>query len=84
MRVTVTEFRKNLFQIIDRALNGELVEVTHRGQQIRLVPEVAGSKLDRLVEHDCFPRSVEDFDAALDAQRREMIAAWDEKWDGRK
>jgi prevent-host-death family protein len=38
MKVTSTEFRKNLFQIVERALRGEFVEVAHKGRVIRLVP----------------------------------------------
>ena len=38
MKVTSTEFRKNLFQIVERALQGEFVEVAHKGRLVRLVP----------------------------------------------
>src|SRR5580704_3652623 len=38
VKVTSTEFRKNLFQIVERALQGEFVEVVHKGRFVRLVP----------------------------------------------
>ena len=38
MRVTSTEFRADLFQIVERALQGELVEFAHDGRVVRLVP----------------------------------------------
>src|ERR1017187_7308121 len=49
-KVTSTEFRKNLFQIVERVLQGELVEVAHKGRLIRLVPVNKPSKLSRLVK----------------------------------
>jgi antitoxin (DNA-binding transcriptional repressor) of toxin-antitoxin stability system len=50
MRVTITEFRRNLFQLVDRVIAGETVEFVHHGATVRLVvPEgSAPSKLDRL------------------------------------
>ena len=47
MKVTSTEFRKNLFQLFERAVQGELVEVLHKGRLIRLVPEEKATKLSR-------------------------------------
>ena len=38
MKVSSAEFRENLFQIIDRALHGEFVEVVHKGRVLRLLP----------------------------------------------
>jgi antitoxin (DNA-binding transcriptional repressor) of toxin-antitoxin stability system len=64
MKVTSTAFRKNLFQIVERALQGELVEVAHKGRLIRLVPENKPSKLSRLVERDTINGTLEDLDRA--------------------
>ena len=36
MKVTSTAFRKNLFQFVERGLQGELVEVAHKGRLIHL------------------------------------------------
>ena len=38
MTVTITEFRKNVFELVERALNGELIEVSHKGKLVRLTP----------------------------------------------
>jgi antitoxin (DNA-binding transcriptional repressor) of toxin-antitoxin stability system len=64
MKVTSTAFRKNLFQIVERALQGELVEVAHKGRLIRLVPENKPSKLSRLLERDTINGTLEDLDRA--------------------
>ena len=50
MRVSITEFRKNLFKLVERVIGGETVEFVHQGTTVRLVvPEGSTiSKLDRL------------------------------------
>ena len=49
VKVTITEFRKNLFKLVERAIAGESVEFIHRGTTIQLViPETSSSKLARL------------------------------------
>jgi antitoxin (DNA-binding transcriptional repressor) of toxin-antitoxin stability system len=49
MKVTITEFRKDLFKLVEKVIAGESVEFVHQGATIRLVvPEGRSSKLDRL------------------------------------
>jgi len=49
MKVTITEFRQNLFKLVERVIAGETVEFVHQGTTVRLVvPEGPSSKLDRL------------------------------------
>ena len=49
VKVTVTEFRKNLFKLVEKVIAGETVEFVHQGTTVRLViPEHPASKLDRL------------------------------------
>ena len=50
MKVTITEFRRNLFTLVERVIAGETVEFVHQGTTVRLViPERSvPSKLDRL------------------------------------
>jgi prevent-host-death family protein len=62
MKFSSTEFRKNLFQIVDRVLQGELVEVAHNGRIIRLVPEDKPSKMSRLVQRDTINGTPEDLE----------------------
>jgi len=75
MQISVTEFRKNLFQILDRALNGEYIEVAHKGKRVRLMPQPTLSKLDRLVDHESLRCTTEEFEAAEEELSREMAAA---------
>ena len=49
MKLSITEFRKNLFKFVERVIAGETVEFVHQGTTVRLViPEQRSSKLDRL------------------------------------
>ena len=75
-RYSVAEARNNLPKLLDRALAGEEVTITRRGEAIaRLVPErVVGAPLDLewLDAHRVTPKAGTDFDsAALIRQMRD-------------
>ena len=80
MKVTSTEFRKDLFQIVERALQGEFVEVVHKGRLVRLVPGDKPSKLARLIERDTIRGTLADLDQAQQELDAEVRTAWEEKW----
>ena len=82
MKVTSTEFRKNLFQIVEKALHGEF-EVAHKGRSVRLVPADGSSKLARLVPRDTICGTFEDLDTAQKELDAEMRNAGEEKWASR-
>ena len=84
MKVTSTEFRKNLFQIVERVLQGELVEVAHKGRLIRLVPENKPLKLSRLVQRDTINGTAEDLARAQGQLDEELRASWEGKWDSQQ
>jgi prevent-host-death family protein len=81
--VTVTEFRRNLFKLLEKVIAGETVEVTHRGTTIRIVvPERRTSRLERLT-----PRTVTNPELTeaqqLEAERKlrtEMLAEMEKDW----
>jgi antitoxin (DNA-binding transcriptional repressor) of toxin-antitoxin stability system len=74
MRVTITEFRKDLFKLVERVIAGETVEFVHRDATIRLVvPEARAFRLDRLT-----PRQIVNPDAPEDAERTLQAAMWEE------
>jgi prevent-host-death family protein len=83
MTVTATEFRKNLFQLMERALNGERIEIVHKNRTIRLFPTEPKSKLSRLVQRDTLNCAPEEFDKAARAQDDEMRQQWEQKWQSR-
>ena len=52
MSLSLTEFRANLYKIVDEVINtGVPIEIERKGVKIRLVPEKRKSKLERLVKH---------------------------------
>jgi prevent-host-death family protein len=82
VKVPISEFRKNLFQLVDSALNGDLVEIVDRGKTIRLVPEAQGSTLDRLTPIQVFDPafSEEDHQKASRELFAEMEREWEKDW----
>jgi antitoxin (DNA-binding transcriptional repressor) of toxin-antitoxin stability system len=80
VRVTSTEFRKNLFQIVERAIQGEFVEVLHKGRVVRLVPGDKPSKMSRLIPRDTMHGTSEDLDLGQRQLDDEMRTLWEEKW----
>jgi antitoxin (DNA-binding transcriptional repressor) of toxin-antitoxin stability system len=80
MMVTATDFRKNLFQLVERALNGELVEIAYKDRTIRLTPNEQTSKLSHLVRRDTLNCTPEEFERLLGAQDDEGRQQWEQKW----
>jgi len=78
----MSNFRRNLFKLVDQALDGDLVEVVHRGRTIRLVPEAQGSKLDRLTPATIFnPKFSEEEHARASREIfTEMEREWEKDW----
>jgi len=80
MKVSSTEFRKNLFQLVERALQGEFVEVAHKGRIVRLVPEQKQTKLSRLVQRDTIQGTPDDLERAQQRLDAEMRRLSEKKW----
>ena len=80
MKVTTTQFRKDLFQLVERVLQGESVEIVHKGRLVRLVPEDEPSKMSRLVPRDTINGTLEDLTLAQQELDDEMRTAWKDKW----
>jgi antitoxin (DNA-binding transcriptional repressor) of toxin-antitoxin stability system len=83
MTVKATDFRKNLFQLVERALNGELIEIVYKNRTIRLAPTEPRSKMGRLVRRDTLNCTPNEFDHAVRAQDDEMRREWEQKWQSR-
>jgi hypothetical protein len=76
---TITQFRKELFQLADQALGGEPVAFTHRGVVFQVMPEKKTSKLNKLVGQPVLAANV-DLEQASKELSAEMEAAWLEDW----
>ena len=83
MEVSITQFRREIFNLVNRALAGGEVRVTHKGQRFRIVPEnQAQSRLSRITPLDILnPKSPDLNDPALKAElKAEMEKAWQSDW----
>lgn len=77
MEVTITQFRRELFDLVNKAMDGAEVWVTHKGRRFKITPEKpAGSKLARLTKRDYI-----NYDVPEDALRKEMFEAMQKDWD---
>ena len=79
MRVTITEFRKDLFRLVEKVIEGETVEFMHRGATIRLVvPERRSSRLNRLT-----PRQISNPHSSEEAEQKlhqDIFAEMEKDW----
>ncbi len=76
---TITQFRKELFQLADQALKGEPVEFLYRGVVFKVTPEKKQSKLDKLVGQPVLAPGV-DLERAGRELAAEMEAEWIKDW----
>jgi prevent-host-death family protein len=80
MEVPITQFRRKLFELVNQAIDGKEVWVSHRGRRVRLVPEHATSKLDRITPMQLI---VSGADLEDGSWKEEMWREWERKWDRR-
>ena len=79
MAVMVSEFRRNLFALLERVTNGELVEFTHRGRTYSIVEKQPAPKMSRLVENDFLIGSLEEVEAAQEELNKRNQEAWEQQ-----
>jgi antitoxin (DNA-binding transcriptional repressor) of toxin-antitoxin stability system len=79
MRVTITRLRQDLFNLINKTLQGEPLEFTHKGVVFRIVPEPKPSKLSKLVGQRVVA-SGSDLEQARRELLKEMEAEWEKDW----
>ncbi len=79
MQATITQFRKELFQMADQAINGEIVQFTYKGVVFKVTPEKKHSKLEKLVGQPVIAPGV-DLDNAGAELQAAMEAEWNEDW----
>lgn len=80
MKVTATEFRKNAFVLLEKALQGEIVEIVYKGSTLKLSPIRQASKLARAKRQHallCDPEAIVHSDPRLLA---ELEAEWRKEW----
>jgi antitoxin (DNA-binding transcriptional repressor) of toxin-antitoxin stability system len=80
MEVPITRFRRDIFSLVNQALDGVEVWVTHRGRRFKIVPD--GPPIDRLSR--ITPMEVINYAAGgleNTGLLEEMTRAWEADWD---
>jgi antitoxin (DNA-binding transcriptional repressor) of toxin-antitoxin stability system len=84
MEVPITQFRKRIFSLMNQALEGQEVWVTHKGRRLRIVPEGKPvSRLSRITPMEVLvdPNFSMD-DPAFKAEWLAMMEKeWESDWD---
>jgi antitoxin (DNA-binding transcriptional repressor) of toxin-antitoxin stability system len=78
MEVSITQFRREVFDLVNRAMAGSEVWVTHKGRRFRIAPEgQSTSRLSRITPLAVVSAGGLD-DAAMKA---EMVRGWEKDWE---
>jgi antitoxin (DNA-binding transcriptional repressor) of toxin-antitoxin stability system len=79
MEVSITKFRHDLFDLVNRALAGTDVWVVHKGRRFKIAPEqTSGSRLSRITPLDIInPKPPDPNQPSL---QEEMERAWEKDW----
>lgn len=74
MAITASKLRENVYRILDDAIEtGVPVEIERKGVILRIVPDTAPSRLDRIEKRDLFEG---DPDSIIGA---DWLAGWSER-----
>ncbi len=76
MDVTITQFRRDLFNLVEQAMDGVNVHVTHKGKGFTLKPD--GPAPDRLSRITPLNLILGDLDDRPD--KEEMRLEWEKDW----
>ena len=79
MEVSITQFRQDIFDLVNQALEGNEVWVSYKGRRFRIAPEnQPASRLERLTPLDVVnPDNEQLKDSSL---QEEMSRAWEKDW----
>jgi prevent-host-death family protein len=83
MEVPITQFRRDIFDLVNQAMEGKEVWVVHKGRRFKVVPEIKpGSRLSRitplsLINPASPTGSTKRSDRSL---QEEMVRAWERDW----
>ena len=79
MEVSITQFRQNIFDLVNQALAGSEVWVTHKGRRFKIVPDnQPGSRLDRITPLEVINPEFPELSTA--SLQEEMVRAWESDW----
>lgn len=79
MEVSITQFRREIFALVNKAMEGGDIWVSYKGRRFKVAPdEKPKSRLSRITP----PEVVNPQAARLDddSLRKEMTRAWEKDW----
>jgi antitoxin (DNA-binding transcriptional repressor) of toxin-antitoxin stability system len=80
MEVPITQFRREIFTLVNQALEGTEVWVTHKGRRVKIVPEGRPvSRLSRITPMDVINYAEGGLENT--GLLEEMTRAWEADWD---
>ena len=80
MEVPITQFRRDIFSLVNQALDGSEVWVTHKGRRLKIVPE--GKPVSRLSRITPMEVMVDpNFDMNDPAFKAEWLAEMEKEWE---
>lgn len=77
MEVTITQFRRDLFNLVEQAMSGLEVRVTHKGKSFTLTPDKPVDRLSRITPMNIITGNL---DEAHDELLKEMQTEWEQDW----
>lgn len=78
MDVTITRFRRDLFKLVEQAMNGVEVHVTHKGNGFSIKPDAPPpDRLSRITPMKIILGDLEEGHARIVS---EMEAEWEQDW----
>lgn len=79
MVVPITQFRKAIFSLTEAALNGTVVEFTHKGVTFKVVPDKPTDKVSNITPLQVINPDYSLESAAIELQT-EMEKEWEKDW----
>jgi hypothetical protein len=80
MEVPITRFRREIFTLVNKALDGSEVWVSHKGRRLKLVPEGRpASRLSRITPMEIINYAEGGLENT--GLLEEMTRAWEADWD---
>jgi antitoxin (DNA-binding transcriptional repressor) of toxin-antitoxin stability system len=80
MEVPISQFRRDIFSLVNQALEGTEVWVTHKGRRVKIVPEGRlVSRLSRITPMDIINYAEGGLENT--GLLEEMTRAWEADWD---
>jgi antitoxin (DNA-binding transcriptional repressor) of toxin-antitoxin stability system len=77
MEVSITQFRREMFDLVNKAMDGSEVWVVHKGRRFRIAPDDSPTRLSRIT-----PLEVINQESQIDGPSllEEMALAWEKDW----